>query len=84
MPRDNSLDPPTNMDATHVTIVKDLTYAEGPRWHESRLWFVDFYSYRVLSVVEDGSDLRLEAEVPQQPSGLGWLPDGRLLVVSSK
>ena len=43
----------------------------------------DFYSYRVLSVKEDGSDQRLEAEVPNQPSGLGWLPDGRLLVVSS-
>ena len=23
-------------------------------------------------------------KVPQQPSGLGWLPDGRLLVVSMK
>ena len=33
---------------------------------------------------EDGSDLRTEAEVPQQPSGLGWLPDGRLLVVSMR
>ncbi len=31
---------------------------------------------------EDGSDLREEASVPGQPSGLGWLPDGRLLVVS--
>ncbi|CAI4213241.1 unnamed protein product [Parascedosporium putredinis] len=72
------------METTHITIVKDLTYAEGPRWHEGRLWFVDFYSYRVLSVAEDGSDLRLEAEVPQQPSGLGWLPDGRLLVVSMR
>ena len=32
----------------------------------------------------DGQDLRVEAEVPQQPSGLGWLPDGRLLVVSMR
>ena len=35
-----------------------------------------------LSVAYDGSDLRVEAEVPGQPSGLGWLPDGRLLIVS--
>ena len=35
-------------------------------------------------MAEDGSDLRLEATVPQQPSGLGWLPDGRLLVVSMR
>jgi sugar lactone lactonase YvrE len=66
------------------TILTDLTYPECPRWHDGRLWFVDFYSYRVLSVKEDGSDQRVEAEVPNQPSGLGWLPDGRLLVVSSE
>ncbi len=66
------------------TIVSGLHYGEGPRWHDGRLWFVDFYSHKVQSVAEDGSDLRLEATVPQQPSGIGWLPDGRLLVVSSK
>jgi sugar lactone lactonase YvrE len=38
----------------------------------------------VYSAAEDGSDLRTEAEVPQQPSGLGWLPDGRLLIVSMR
>jgi sugar lactone lactonase YvrE len=38
----------------------------------------------VLSAAEDGSDLRTEAEVPAQPSGLGWLPDGRMLVVSMR
>ena len=35
-------------------------------------------------MTEDGQDLRVEAEVPHQPSGLGWLPDGRLLVVSMR
>lgn len=44
----------------------------------------DFYSYRVVSANADGSDMRVEAEVPNQPSGLGWLPDGRLLVVSMR
>jgi sugar lactone lactonase YvrE len=33
---------------------------------------------------EDGSDLRVEAELLQQPSGLGWLSDGRLLIVSMR
>ena len=66
-----------------ITVASDLTYSEGPRWHNGRLFFSDYYTYRVLSAAEDGSDLRVEAEVPQQPSGLGWLPDGRLLVVSS-
>ncbi|PKS06072.1 hypothetical protein jhhlp_007906 [Lomentospora prolificans] len=72
------------MSRTFNTIVKGLTYAEGPRWRGGRLWFVDFYSFRVISVAEDGSDFRVEAEVPQQPSGLGWLPNGLLLVVSMR
>ena len=64
------------------TVLSDLSYLECPRWHEGRIWVSDFYTHQVLSAREDGSDLRVEAEVPGQPSGLGWLPDGRLLVVS--
>ena len=65
-----------------VTVVEGAHFLEAPRWHEGRIWFSDFYGYRVSSALEDGSDLRVEAEVPGQPSGLGWLPDGRLLIVS--
>jgi sugar lactone lactonase YvrE len=65
-------------------VVTDLAYLEGPRWHDQRIWFSDFYTCRVYSAAEDGSDLRVEAEVPQQPSGLGWLPDGRLLIISMR
>jgi sugar lactone lactonase YvrE len=72
------------MTRQSTTVVTDLSYLECPRWHEDRIWFVDFYTHRVLSAAEDGSDLRVEAEVPQQPSGLGWLPDGRMLVVSMR
>ena len=64
------------------TVLSDLSYLECPRWHEGRIWVSDFYTHQVLSAREDGTDLRHEAEVPGQPSGLGWLPDGRLLVVS--
>lgn len=67
-----------------TTVVDNLYYAECPRWHDGRIWFVDFYAHQVLSATADGGDLRVEAEVPQQPSGLGWLPDGRLLVVSMR
>jgi sugar lactone lactonase YvrE len=66
------------------TIVTGMSYLEGPRWHDQRIWFSDFYTNRVYSAAEDGSDLRTEAEVAQQPSGLGWLPDGRLLIVSMR
>lgn len=66
------------------TVLSGMHYLECPRWHDERLWFVDFYLGQVLSIEEDGGDLRVEAEVPEQPSGLGWLPDGRLLVVSMR
>ncbi|NYJ74136.1 SMP-30/gluconolactonase/LRE family protein [Allobranchiibius huperziae] len=66
------------------TVLSGMSYTECPRWHQGRLWFVDFYLHQVYSVAEDGSDLRVEADVPAQPSGLGWLPGGDLLVVSMK
>ncbi|MFS2292275.1 MAG: SMP-30/gluconolactonase/LRE family protein [Actinomadura sp.] len=67
-----------------TTVAEGFHFLESPRWREGRLWFSDFYSHSVMSMREDGSDQRLEATVPEQPSGLGWLPDGRLLVVSMR
>jgi sugar lactone lactonase YvrE len=60
--------------------VSGFAYGEGPRWHEGRLWFSDTLGGTVVSVGED-DDLAIEAEVPR-PSGLGWLPDGRLIVAT--
>jgi sugar lactone lactonase YvrE len=57
-----------------------LYFGEGPRWHGTRLWYSDFFDEAVYSV-DEGGERRLEASVPGRPSGLGWLPDGRLLVV---
>lgn len=62
-------------------LVTGLTFPEGPRWRNGRLWFSDFYSHAVYSVDLNG-DCRKELSVPNQPSGLGWLPDGDMLVVS--
>jgi len=62
-------------------LLADLTFAESPRWHEGRLWLSDMYSGRVLAADENGR-ADVVARVEDQPSGLGWLPDGRLLVVS--
>lgn len=61
--------------------VDGLCFAEGPRWHAGRLWFSDFFHAQVLSAAEPG-ELRAEFAVPGSPSGLGWRPDGTLLVVS--
>ena len=66
------------------TVVAGMSYTECPRWHDDRLWFADFYTHALYSVTESGEDLRTEVEVPAQPSGFGWLPDGRLVFVSMK
>ena len=67
--------------STPQTVLDGLSFGEGPRWHDGRLWFSDFHTHRVQAMDEDGKAETI-VEVPKRPSGLGWLPDGRLLVVS--
>ncbi len=62
-------------------LLDGLCFGEGPRWHEGRLWLSDMHAHLVLAVSGDGSTETI-VEVPNWPSGLGWLPDGDLLVVS--
>lgn len=62
-------------------VIDGLTFPEAPRWREGRLWFSDFYSHRVIAMSPDGRTETI-VEVPGQPSGLGWLPDGDLLIVA--
>ncbi len=66
---------------TTSVVLDGLAFPEGPRWHEGRLWFSDQHDKRVVAMSVDGTAETI-VEVPQQASGLGWLPDGRLLVVS--
>ena len=65
------------------TVLTGGSYFEGPRWHDGSWWVSDFYRHTVSRVTPDGAE-EVVAEVDQQPSGLGWLPDGTLLVVSMK
>jgi sugar lactone lactonase YvrE len=62
-------------------LAEGIYFGEGPRWREGRLWFSDFYDRSVKSVSPAG-DLRTEFQIDDQPSGLGWMPDGSMLVVS--
>ena len=59
-------------------LLTGLTFGEGPRWHDGRLWFSDIWGHKVMTVDLDGnSEVLAELE---EPSGLGFLPDGRLLI----
>lgn len=62
-------------------LLSGLCFPEGPRWHDGALWLSDMHAREVLRVDADG---RAESvcSVEHWPSGLGWLPDGDLLVVS--
>jgi len=71
------------MQTKTEVLLEGLIFPEGPRWHDGKLWFSDMEAGYVMTV-----DLNGKADsmvyVPGRPSGLGWLPDGRLLVVSMR
>jgi sugar lactone lactonase YvrE len=62
-------------------LAEGIYFGEGPRWRNGRLWFSDFYA-RAVKSVSLSADLRIEFEIDDRPSGLGWMPDGSMLVVS--
>lgn len=67
---------------SRVELLADgLRFAEGPRWHGGKLWFSDMYDHAVKTVDLDGR-VETKIEIAGQPSGIGWLPDGTLLLVS--
>lgn len=65
------------------TLLDGLAFGEGPRWHEDKLWFSDMHAQCVMTVDLDGKS-EIICHVQGDPSGLGWLPDGRLLIVSMR
>ena len=62
-------------------LLAGLVFPEGPRWRDGKLWFSDMRGLQVMTVDLDGRS-EVVAHVPNMPSGLGWLPDGRLVIVS--
>ena len=65
-----------------ITIAEGLSYLECPRWRAGVLYVSDFYNYRVAAV--RAGAIATVVKVEKQPSGIGWLPDGSMLVVSMK
>jgi sugar lactone lactonase YvrE len=71
------------MDAAPLrTAVDDLYFAEGPRWHDGAVWFSDMHGHRVMRHTPGGATDAIVEITHDDPSGLGWLADGRLLVVA--
>ena len=66
---------------TLTTLLDGLRFGEGPRWHDRKLHFSDMHANQVMTVDLEGRSA-VVCEVPNNPSGLGWLPDGTMLVVS--
>ncbi len=66
---------------TTAVVHTGLDFGEGPRWHDGLLWYSDFFRHGVFTLDADGTETR-RWTVEARPSGLGWLPDGRMLIVS--
>jgi sugar lactone lactonase YvrE len=69
------------MTATPRVLLDGLIFPEGPRWHDGALYFSDMHGCIVWRLTPEGEASKVQ-EFPGHVSGLGWLPDGTLLVVS--
>jgi sugar lactone lactonase YvrE len=67
--------------STFTTLLDGLSFTECPRWRDGRLYFSDRYTRRILAVSIDGV-VETYARTEGLPAGIGFLPDGRLLIAS--
>lgn len=59
-----------------------LAFGEGPRWHDGALYFSDMHAYEVHCYRPESGTTTVVARFDDEPSGLGWLPNGDMLVVA--
>lgn len=72
-------------DRQTTVLLKDLHFPESPsQGPDGALYVSDFYAHEVLRIDLCTGNRTSVMQVPGQPSGLGWLPDGRMLVVSMR
>jgi len=65
-----------------TVLAEGFVFTEGPRWRDGRIWTSDMHGHRVVAIGLDGVVETVATVEEDEPSGLGWLPDGRLLIVS--
>lgn len=68
-------------DHKPTLLAEGFVFLEGPRWRDGQLWVSDMWDYVVYRVAKDGRR-QIVCEVPTRPSGLGFLPDGTLVLSS--
>lgn len=74
----------TGTDQTGTTeLAHGFCFGEGPRWFEGLLWFSDMLGEAVHTVTLSGAMTTLPLP-GHSPSGLGFRPDGTLLIVSTQ
>jgi sugar lactone lactonase YvrE len=66
-----------------TTLADGFCFGEGPRWFEGLLWFSDMLGEAVHTVDLHG-DVATLPLTGHAPSGLGFRPDGSLLIVSTE
>lgn len=67
------------------TLLTGLAFGESPRWHEGRLWVADWGAKEILAVDREGErEVIVTVSFPSFPLCFDWLPDGHLLLVSSR
>lgn len=68
--------------STSDPLTDAIRFGESPRWHDGRLWFSDVHDYQVKALDLDGA-LQTIATAPGRPAGLGFMPDGRVLLATA-
>lgn len=61
--------------------IDNFRLVEGLRWHDNKLWFCDLWDQRVYCFASNDEKVH-EIAIDDQPVGLGWLSDQRLLITS--
>ena len=74
---------PNTIDiSTKIEVLHDgLAFGEGPRYHNDALYFSDMHAHQVLKFSPDQGSVSVVVELNEEPSGLGWLPNGDMVIV---
>jgi sugar lactone lactonase YvrE len=70
------------MTASPRRLADGLVFPEGPRWYDGRLWLSDMFASKVVTCTPEGTIDTVLDTGGVWPSGLGFLPDGSLVIAT--